>query len=89
MRILTSDDYEYELTKRDDGFVVVESTPEGLEVLLDTITLAGTATALVRGEERSSGVQVLYDEDRPSDRRVAVQPGTVAMWLSFEVLNYL
>lgn len=89
MRILTSDDYEYKLTRRDDGYIVLESTPEGIEVLLDTITLAGTATATVRGEERSSGIQVPYEGDRLSERRVAVHPGTAAMWLSFEVLNYL
>lgn len=89
MKITTSDNYSYTFATRSDGLVEVESSAEGIEVMLDTITLSGTTTASVDGVERPTGVQVVHGQNGPSDRRVAVQPGTLAMWVGFEILNYL
>lgn len=89
MKLTTSDNHTYTLTKRDDGWIEVEAAPEAVEVMLDTITLTGTQEVPLGDVYVPSGVQVLREANRLSDRRVALREGTVAMWLQFEVLNYL
>ena len=89
MRITTSDNYDYALYRRDDGWVEVRGTPEAIEVMVDTIALTGTATVAVSGVERPSGVRMLPSPNRLLESRLAVLPDTVAKWWTFESLYYI
>lgn len=89
MNLTTSDNYSYKLTRIDAETIEVEADPEAIEAMLDTITLVGTQEVPVGDVYRPSGVQVLMDSGRPSDRRIALREGTAAMWVQFEILNYL
>lgn len=89
MRVRTADNYDYTLTRRDDGLVEVSGSPEAVEALVDTIVLCGSETVPVSGEYKPTGVQLVRDENGPLKCRVAMHEGTVALWLQFEVLNYL
>lgn len=89
MQITTSDNFVYSLTRRSDGWVIVEGDGEAIEALVETITLAGSEMVPVGDDYVPSGVQVLPGENGPSNRQLALRDGTAALWLQFEVLNYL
>lgn len=75
MHIVTSDGYEYMITRISETEVEVSGDPEALQVLTDSAILGGT-------DQDHPGVMPMKDGLRMSE-------GTVALWLSFEVLNYL
>lgn len=88
---ITTDDYELELVQErveDGGMVRVFGDAESLECFKDSVELAGHSRdagmmwELVESDGASRGPQ-------NGAQGFRVDPGTVALWLDFEVLNFL
>jgi hypothetical protein len=77
MHIVTSDGYEYMITRISETEVEVSGNPEALQVLTDSAILGGT-------DQDHPGVMPIED-----GQVLRMSEGTAALWLSFEVLNYL
>lgn len=75
MKVVTTDGHEYVIHKTDtEGLVSIEGSEEALEVLDDSITLAGISddnSVYVK----SPGTRYMHE-------------GSAALWLQFELLNY-
>lgn len=81
--------------KPGDPHTYVAGTNASLSCFTDTVVLAGTESS-VSDPERSTGVvpqsaiaNALEVPSWASDVVLRVAPGTVALWLTFESLNYL
>lgn len=88
---ITTDDYELELVQErdeDGGKVYVFGDAESLECFKDSVELAGHSRdagmtwELVESDGASRGSQ-------NGAQGFRVDPGTVALWLDFEILNFL
>lgn len=76
LELTTADGFEYRLTKDHlTDYVTVTAPPDALQALDDTLQLAGLS-----GDD--------HTVIRHPDSRV-VHEGTAAMWVQFEILNYL
>lgn len=88
MRI-TTDDYEIELRRVSAEEVEVSGSIDSLECFKAGVHLAGAS----RGPEGISKVEVVRESgeglEGPENGVYRVTEGTAALWLSFEVLNYL
>lgn len=75
--IISTDEYHLNIEKAlDSPLFEISSSPEGLELFLDTLELAGTNP---------------YQEFPPpttTDGSILVPAEVMALWFSFEVLNY-
>lgn len=71
---VTTKDFDVEIKATGDGWMRIDGSAEDLKTVTNTIVLAGA--------EEDSGVA-------PDNGGLRVREGTVALWLSFEVLNYL
>lgn len=84
---ITTEDFELELLK-DGAEILVLGDAESLECFKDSVELAGhsrdagSTWELVESVEELGGSQIGLCVFR-------VDPGTVSMWLDFEVLNFL
>lgn len=88
MRV-TTDDYELEIRRVSAGMVEVSGDVESLECFTAGVLLAGAS----RGPDGASRVEVVREPAEglkgPENGVYRVTEGTAALWLSFEVLNYL
>ncbi len=82
---ITTDDYELELLKVDGEMVEVVGDVESLECFKAGVELAGAS----RGPEGASKVEVVREPDGELKGSLRATEGTVALWLSFECLNFL
>lgn len=73
MRIQAKD-YDIRIKSVGDGWCTITGDAASLEIVLDSIVLSGT--------EEGSGVT-------PIEGGLRVREGTLALWLQFEVLNFL
>ena len=73
MKIETKD-YSVLIKSLGDGWCTIEGSEKSLEIVTDSIVLSGT--------EEGSGVMPIHGG-------LKVREGTLALWLQFEVLNYL
>lgn len=76
MKVVTTDGHEYVIHKTDtEGLVSIEGSEKALEVLDDTVTIAGLSdddSIYVK----SPGTRYMHE-------------GSCAMWVQWEILNYL
>lgn len=88
MRV-TTDDYELGLLRVSATEVEVSGSRESLECFTAGVALAGAS----RGPTGASKVEVVREPieglEGPENGILRVTEGTVALWLSFESLNYL
>lgn len=82
---ITTEDYELELSRVGPETVEVSGSSESLECFKAGVQLAGAS----RGPEGSSKVEVVRESGEGLNGALRASEGTVALWLSFEVLNYL
>lgn len=88
MRV-TTEDYELVFERVDAETVEVSGSRESLECFTAGVELAGAS----RGSEGASRVEVVRESvgelGGSQNGLYRVTDGTVALWLSFEALNYL
>lgn len=82
MRVTTTDGYTLRFDWAGEGQTMVYGSPKALECFTDGLTLAGTETV----SDRPTGVTPVPVGDEVALR---VSAGTVAVWLTFEVLNMM
>lgn len=82
---ITTDDYEIELVRVGAGAVEVRGNAWSLECFRAGVELAGAA----RGAESDYEVEVVRESTDGLIGALRASEGTVALWLSFECLNYL
>ena len=76
MKVVTTDGHEYTITRTEnEGLVAITGSDEALQCFDDTVVLAGLSEDDFT-YYRSPGTRYLHE-------------GTAAMWIQFEVLNYL
>lgn len=73
MKIETKD-YTVEVVAKEDGWQEIYGDADSIQTVLDTIVLSGA--------EEGSGVL-------PIQGGLRAREGTVALWMSFEILNFL
>lgn len=98
MQVTTSDGHTLTFLQKNRETVTIYGSEAALDCFTDGVVLAGSE-ALDGSEndsERSSGVIPHLRSDKPvevpsdvSDVVLETTPGTVALWLSFEALNFL
>lgn len=84
MRV-TTEDYELEFRRVSAGMVEVSGSVDSLECFTTGVELAGAS----RGPEGASKVEVVREPTEEILGAVRATEGTAALWLSFEVLNFL
>ena len=99
MKVTTTDGHTLLFFRNGDpDHVFVAGTDESLDCFIDGVILAGTETVdgPENASERSTGLipysataSALEVPSWASDRVLRVSAGTVAIWLTFESLNYL
>ena len=98
MQVTTADGHTLTFLQKNRETVTVYGSKAALDCFTNGVVLAGSETldGSEEGSERSAGVVTHLCSDRPvevpsdvSDEVLETTPGTVALWLSFEALNYL
>lgn len=84
MRV-TTEDYELDLSRVGPETVEVSGSRESLECFKAGVQLAGAS----RGPEGANRVEVVREPNGVLKGVLRASEGTVALWLSFEALNYL
>ena len=75
--IISTDEYQLTIKKAPDSpFFEVSSSPEGLELFLNTLELAG------------SNPYQEFPPDKTTTGSLLILPEVMSLWFSFEVLNY-
>lgn len=84
MRV-TTDDYDIELERVGAEAVEIRGIRESLDCFRAGVELAGAS----RGAEGVNEVEVVRESTGAEIGALRASEGTVALWLSFEALNYL
>lgn len=87
MMKVSTGDYSLVFNRLGD-LVEITGSPESLECFRQTVELAGAAEGLA-GARTGSGRREYLERPNGPENRIQADEGTVALFLSFEALNYL